>query len=161
MSFWRKHHAAMPTPRHQQQNANNFRHADHGAATVEADGLFAFVALASGIPHGAPEHSRNQQVAAPCDARDDTLPTCASTFFFSRAELNFLSRTDSGLPAAETPIAAPRMIPSSASAPAPGSAARKVRSVVRREDILEELHVAVRLRGEPLFRRQKLQSSMD
>ena len=89
----------------------------------------------------------------PCDARDDTLPTCASTFFFSRAELNFLSRTDSGLPAAETP--------SSASTPAPGSAARKVRSVVRREDILEELHVAVRLRGEPLFRRQKLQSSMD
>ena len=143
----------MPTPRHQQQNANNFRHADHGAATVEADGLFAFVALASGIPHGAPEHSRNQQAAAPCDARDDTLPTCASTFFFSRAELNFLSRTDSGLPAAETP--------SSASTPAPGSAARKVRSVVRREDILEELHVAVRLRGEPLFRRQKLQSSMD
>ena len=97
----------------------------------------------------------------PCDARDDTLPRCASTFFFSRAELNFLSRTDSGLSAAETPIAAPRMIPSSASAPAPGSAARKVRSVVRREDILEELHVAVRLRGEPLFRRQKLQSSMD
>jgi hypothetical protein len=138
--------------RHAVCDTNNFRHAEHGAATVEADGLFAFVELASGIPQG-PEHSKRQQAAARCDTRDDTLPRCASTFFFSRAELNFLSRTDSGLPAAETP--------SSASTPAPGSAARKVRSVVRREDILEELHVAVRLRGEPLFRRQKLQSSMD
>ena len=153
----------MPTPsRHPLDFGGaelHFRHAEHGAATVEADGPFAFVALAFGISHGAaPEHSTKQQAAAPCDARDDTLPRCASTFF-SRAELNFLSRTDSGLSGAETPIAAPRIIPPSA--PAPGSAARKVGSVVHREDILEELHVAVRLRGEPLFRRQKLQSSMD
>ena len=157
----------MPTPsRHPLDFGGaelHFRHAEHGAATVEADGPFAFVALAFGIPHGAaPEHSTKQQAAAaPCDARDDTLPRCASTFFFSRAELNFLSRTDSGLSGAETPIAAPRIIPSSPSAPAPGSAARKVGSVVHREDILEELHVAVRLREEPLSRRQKLQSSMD
>jgi hypothetical protein len=41
------------------------------------------------------------------------------------------------------------------------SAARKLRSVVRREDILEELHVAVRLREVPLPRRQKLQSSWE
>jgi hypothetical protein len=155
-------------PRHQQHLLDfggaelHFRHAEHGAATFEADGLFAFVALASGIPHGAaPEHSRKQQAAAPCDARDDTLPRCASTFFFSCAELNFSSRTDSGQPGAETSIAAPRMIPSSPSAPAPGSAACKVRSVAHREDILEELHVAVRLREEPLPRRQKLQSPMD
>ena len=144
--------------RHAVCDTNNFRHAEHGAATVEADGLFAFVELASGIPQG-PEHSKRQQAAARCDTRDDTLPRCASTFFFSRAEPNFFS-TDSGLQAA-APIAAPRMIPSSPSAPAPGSAARKVRSFVHRDDILEELHVAVRLRGEPLFRRQKLQSSMD
>ena len=166
-------HAAM----HQQQKPDtlHFRHTEHGAernslsATVEADGLFAFVTLASGIPYEAdPEHSSEQQAAAPCDARDDILPRCASTFFFLRAKLNFLTRTDSGPAAAETPIASPRMIPSSQMpsahhiySSAPGSAARKVRSVMHREDVLEELHVAVRLREEPRSRRQKLQSSMD
>ena len=63
----------------------------------------------------------------------------------------FASRAGSELPAAETPIA-PKQWP---------SAARKVRSVVRLEDIIDELHVAVRLREAPLLRGQKLQSSWD
>ena len=152
----------MPPP----SDSLHFRQTEDGAATFEADGLFAFVALASGVPHGAAPERAPQQPAAHCDARDDTLPSSASTFSFSRAEVNFLSLTDSGLPAAETPIAAPRrMMPSSQVMPsAAPSAARKVRSVVHLEDVLEELHVAVRLREEPLPRaprRQKLQSSMD
>ena len=66
-------------------------------------------------------------------------------------QLPFASRAGSELQAAETPIA-PTQRP---------SAARKVRSVVRLEDILDELHVTVRLREAPLPRRQKLQTSWD
>ena len=129
----------------------------HAPATVEADGLSAFVALAHGIQHGpAAEHS-SEKPAGPVPACGDTLPKrafipCMRTDSgLSEGQTPVAARADSGLPAAETPIA-PTQRP---------SAVRKVRSIVRREDILEELHVAVRLREAPLPRRQKLQSSWD
>ena len=116
-----------------------------GVSTVEADSLAEFVALAHRIQNGPA-----------CGAHDDTLPkralipfTCSDSPGLSECETPFASRADSELPAAETPIAPPQM----------PSAARKVRSVVRLEDILDEIHVAVRLREAPLPRRQKLQSS--
>ncbi len=121
------------------------------SSTVEADSLAAFVAHAHRIQNGP---------AAPrpaCGARDDTLPKRASIPFtrcdspvLSECETPVASRA-SELPAAQAPIT-PTQMP---------SAARKVRSVVRLEDILDELHVAVRLRDAPLPRRQKLQSSWD
>ena len=133
----------------------------HAPATATvADGLAAFVAFAHGIQHWpAAEHS-SEKPAGPgpaCGAREDTLPKHVLTPFprtdsgLSECQTPVAARADSGLPAAETPIAP---------TPRP-SAARKVRSVVPREDILEELHVAVRLREAPLPRRQKLQSSWD
>ena len=140
-------------------------HTRHGVsapapATVEADSLAAFVALAHGIQNEpAAEHSC-EKPAAPgpaCGARDDTLPKRAFIPFphndsgLSECETPVASRADSELLAAETPIA-PTQRPSTA---------RKVRSVVCREDILEELHVAVRLREAPLPRGQKLQSTWD
>jgi hypothetical protein len=118
----------------------------HAPATVEADGLAEFVAPAHGIQHGPAAERSSEKPAGPgpaCGSCDDTLPKLAFISF---------TRTDSGLSecqAAETPIA-PTQGP---------SAARKVRSVVRCEDILEELHVAVRLWEVPLPRGQKLQSS--
>ena len=117
----------------------HFRHgvSAHAPATVEADGLSAFVALAHGIQHGpAAEHS-SEKPAGPgpaCGAREDTLPKHVLTPFprtdsgLSECQTPVAARADSGLPAAETPIAP---------TPRP-SAARKVRSVVPREDILEE-----------------------
>jgi hypothetical protein len=118
----------------------------HVPATVGADSLTAFVAPSLGIQHGpAAEHS-SEKPAVPGPAggdRDEPLPKRAFISFTPVA-----SRAHSGLPAAKTPIA-PTQRP---------SAIRKVRSVVRREDILEELHVAVRLREAPLPRGQKLQS---
>ena len=124
----------------------DFRHSvsAHAPATVEADGQAGFVAPALGIQHGpAAEHSSETAGAGPASgARDDTLP--------KRAFISFTS-TDSGLSECQTPIA-PTQRPSAAS---------KVRSVVRYEDILDELHVAVRLREAPLPRGQKLQSSWD
>ena len=117
----------------------------HAPATVEVDGLAGFVAPALGIQHGpAAEHS-SEKPAGPgptSGARDDTLP--------KRDFISF-TRTNSGLSECQTPIA-PTQKPSAAS---------KVRSVVRYEDILDELHVAVRLREAPLPRGQKLQSSWD
>ena len=120
----------------------------------------AFFALAHGIQHGpAVEHS-SEKPAGPgpaCGFRDDTLPKRAFVFWtrtdsgLSEGQTPVAARADSGLPAAETPIA-PTQRPNTA---------RKVRTVVRREDILEELHVAVRLREVPLPRRQKLQSSWE
>ena len=146
---------AMTAPRRQlhQQAATHappdtlhFRHgvSAHAPATVEADGQAGFVAPALGIQHGpAAEHSSETAGAGPASgARDDTLP--------KRAFISF-TRTDSGLSECQTPIA-PTQRPSAAS---------KVRSVVRYEDILDELHVAVRLREAPLPRGQKLQSSWD
>ena len=118
----------------------------HAPETVESDGLAEFVAPAHGIQHGPAAERSSEKPAGPgpaCGFRDDTLPKRAFVFW---------TRTDSGLSecqAAETPTA-PTQRP---------SAARKVRSVVRCEDILEELHVAVRLREAPLPRGQKLQSS--
>ena len=110
-----------------------------------------------GIQNGlAAEHSSDKPaVPGPaCGARDDTLPKRAFIPFphndsgLSECETPVASRADSR---AETPIA-PTQRPNTA---------RKVRNVVRREDILEELHVAVRLREAPLPRGQKLQSSWD
>jgi hypothetical protein len=106
----------------------------------------AFFALTHGIQPTS-EHSSEQKPAGPgqaCGARDDTWPKRAFISFTPVA-----SRADSGLPAAKTPIA-PTLRP---------NAARKVHSVVRFEDILEELHVAVRLQEAPLPQGQKLQSS--
>jgi len=132
----------------------------HAPATVEADSLAAFVALAHGIQNGPTAEHSSEKPAAPgpaCGARDDTLPKRAFIPFphndsgLSECETPVASRADSQLPAAETPIA-PTQRPNTA---------RKVRNVVRREDILEELHVAVRLREAPLPRGQKLQSSWD
>ena len=133
----------------------------HVPATVEADSLAAFVALGRSIQNGpAAEHSSDQP-AAPgpaCGAHDDTLP--------KRALIPF-THNDSGLPECETHVAlradselqsATETLIAQTQRP---SAARKLRSVVRREDILEELHVAVRLREAPLPRGQKLQSSWD
>ena len=79
------------------------------------------------------------------------IPCMRTDSGLSEGQTPVAARADSGLPAAEMPLA-PTQRP---------SAARKLRSVVRREDILEELHVAVRLREVPLPRRQKLQSSWE
>jgi hypothetical protein len=128
----------------------------HASATIEADGLAEFVALVHGIQHGpAAEHSSMKPTRPACGARDDTLPKRAGSPESAR-NVKGLSHSNSPdsvreMLAAETPIAHTHR----------PSAARKVRSVVRREDILEELHVAVRLRETPLSRGPKLQSTWD
>ena len=108
----------------------------HATECVEVDCLAVFVALAHGIQNGPTAKHSSENHAEPGLASECETP------FASHA---------SELAAAETPIAPTRR----------PSAARNFRSVVRREDILEELHVAVRLREAPLPRGQKLQSSWD
>lgn len=153
---------------HQQAAANtpsDMLHSQHGVAAhatatpgVEEHGLVVFVALTHGVQHGpAAEHMSEKPAGPARGAHDDTLPKralipCTRTNSgLSECQTPIASCPYSGLLAEETPIA-PTQRP---------SASRKVRSAVRREDILEELHAAVRLREAPLPRRQKLQSLWD
>jgi hypothetical protein len=131
---------------------------EHAPATVETDCLAEFFALAHGIQHGpAAEHSSEKPTRPACGTRDNTLPKCAGSPESAR-NAKGVSHSNSPDSVRETMMLAAETRIAQTQRPI---VARKVRSVMRREDILEELHVAVRLRETQLSRGPKLQSTWD
>jgi hypothetical protein len=154
------------------------------ATAIEADGLAEFVTLARRAQCGpAAERCREEARTAPptpsAPPAHESVRTPPQRLFacLSRSALTSPSRwtaeprehsagekhdlammtlCDSALSAAATEADGDSPI-----APLGGSAARKVCSVVRHENILAEFHVDARLREVRRPRRQKLQSLMD